>query len=149
VAGNPSGSTYLMLANFNDEALILPKATIVGVAEEISESLINKINAKTETNLREPTKSPRKRKNEALYYLLQSKLDHLTPEKRQYIEPVLVKYVHIFHDEETNDFKGTSVTEHQIPIGDAQHIRQNAICSPRRDGTTDTEKASKGCYSEN
>jgi hypothetical protein len=120
-----------MLANFSDETLILPKATIVGIAEEISESIVNRINAKAETNLNEPPKPPRKRKNEALYNkLLQGKLDHLTPEERQRIEPVLVKYAHIFHDEETNGFKGTSVIEHQIPVGDAQPIRRHPYRMP-------------------
>jgi hypothetical protein len=114
-----------MLANFSDETLIPPKATIVGVAEEVSESVVNRINAKAETNMNEPPKPPRKRKNEALYNkLLQGKLDHLTPEERQHIETVLVKYANIFHDEETNDFKGTSVIEHQIPVGDARPIRR-------------------------
>jgi hypothetical protein len=68
----------------------------------------------------------------------------LTPEDRQHIEPVIVKYTHIFHDEETNDFKGTTVIEHEIPIGDARPIRrplQNAICTSRGNGTTDSENA--------
>ena len=126
--GNSSGCTYVILANFSDENLILPKATIIGVAEEISESLVNKINAKAETNLSEPSKPPRRRKNEAFYNkLLQGKLDHLTPAERQHIEPILVKYAHVFHDEETNDFKGTTVIEHQIPVGDAKPITRPHI----------------------
>jgi hypothetical protein len=48
---------------------------------------------------------------------LQGKLDRLTPEERQHIETVLVKFAHIFYDEETNDFKGISAIEHQIPVG--------------------------------
>jgi hypothetical protein len=36
-----------MLANFSNDELILPKATILGVAEEVSESLVDRINAKT------------------------------------------------------------------------------------------------------
>jgi len=50
-------------------------------------------------------------------------MDHSTPEYRQHIEPVIMKYARRFHDEETNDFKGTTVTEHEIPIGDARPIR--------------------------
>jgi hypothetical protein len=42
----------------------------------------------------------RKRKNEALYNkLLAGKLDHLSSEEMQIIEPVLQKYAHNFHDE--------------------------------------------------
>jgi hypothetical protein len=125
-----------MLANFSDEELTVPKATILGVAEEISESLVDKINSRSEVNSTEPRKPPRKRKNEVLYNkLLKGKLYHLTPEDRQHIEPVIMKYAHIFHDE-INDFKGTTVIEHEIPIGDARSIRRppplhNAICTSR------------------
>jgi len=52
----------VMLANFSDEAVTIPKATVLGVAEGISESLMGKINAKSETNLIEPAKPPSKQK---------------------------------------------------------------------------------------
>jgi DNA-binding LacI/PurR family transcriptional regulator len=35
-----------MIANFSNEPLTIPKATIRGVAEEAAEALIDKINAK-------------------------------------------------------------------------------------------------------
>jgi hypothetical protein len=71
------------------------------------------------------------KEKEALYNkLLKGKLDHLTPEDRLHIEPVLVKYAHIFHDEETNDFKGTTVIEHEIQVGDAQPIRRPPYRTP-------------------
>jgi hypothetical protein len=70
-----------------------------------------------------PTK-PCRKKNEALHRkLLQKKLDHLSQEERQILEPVLLKYAHVFHDEETNDFKCTDVIEHEIIVGDVQPIR--------------------------
>jgi len=66
-----------------------------------------------------PTKPPRQKKNDASYQkLLSGKLDHLTLEDKQPIEPVLQKYAHVFHDEDTNDFKGTNFVEHQISVGD-------------------------------
>jgi len=40
------------------------------------------------------------------------------------IEPVLMKYAHVFHDEETNDFKGTEVIEHKIVLEDTRPIRK-------------------------
>ena len=46
------------VANFSDEALTIPKATVLGIAEGISESLVDKINARPETNLIEPAKHP-------------------------------------------------------------------------------------------
>jgi len=43
---------------------------------------------------------------------------------------LLQKYAHVFHDEDTNDFKGTNVTEHQILVGDAQPIRRPQYRNP-------------------
>jgi hypothetical protein len=34
-----------MIANVSAEALTIPKATVLGIAEEVSESVVNKINA--------------------------------------------------------------------------------------------------------
>jgi hypothetical protein len=104
-----------MLTNFSHETLTLPKSTVLGVAEEVSEELVDRINKPEETSLESPTRNRRKRKNEALYNkLLGGKLDHLRPEERQKIEPVLQKFAHVFHDEETNEFKSTHVIKHQI-----------------------------------
>jgi hypothetical protein len=36
----------------------------------------------------------------------------------------LVKYTHVFHDEELNDFKATNVVEYEIPVGDTKPIRR-------------------------
>ena len=100
------------------------------MAEEI-ECLVDKINSRGEVNSTEPSKPPRKRKNEVLYNnLLKGKLDHLTPEDRQHIEPVIMKYVHIFLAEETNDFKGTTVIEHEKNIGDARPVRRPPYRTP-------------------
>ena len=105
----------VMRVNFSDEAVT------IDIAEGISESLVDKINVRSEANSNVPAKQPGKRKNETLYNkLLQGKLHHLTPEEREHIEPVLIKYAHVFHD----DFKGTTVIENQIPVGDAQPIRR-------------------------
>jgi len=40
----PRNCAYVMLTNFSDEALTVPKATVIGVAEGISESIFDKIN---------------------------------------------------------------------------------------------------------
>jgi hypothetical protein len=116
-----------MVANFTNEALIVPKATVLGIAEGISESLVDSINSDSDL----PKKPCRKKKIEALYRkLLQKKLDHLSQEERQILEPVLLKYAHVFHDEETNDFKCTDVIEHEIIVGDAQPIRRPPYRTP-------------------
>jgi hypothetical protein len=72
--------------------------------------------------------SPVGEKNETLYQkLLKVKLDYLTEKERQVIETLLFKHAHVFHDEETNDFPGTNIVEHRIPVGDVQPIRQPHI----------------------
>ena len=116
---------HVMLANFSNEPLTIPKATILGVAGKASEALIDKINAKAQSRVNTPTKPLRKKKVNNLYdKLVLVKLDPLTPGDRQHIEPVLWKYAHVFHDEESNDFKETYVIEHQIIVGDANPIRR-------------------------
>jgi hypothetical protein len=120
-----------MLANFSSEELTIPKATILGVAEEVSESLVDKINSQAEFNADSPTRPPRIKRNEALLNkLLLGKLDHLTSENRQHNEPILRKYAHVFHGEDTNDFKATHVTEHQIFVGDARPTRKPPYRTP-------------------
>ena len=43
---------------------------------------------------------------------------------------MLVKYAHVFHGENNNDFKGTKVIEHQILVGDAKPIRKPPYRTP-------------------
>jgi len=51
-----------MLANFSNEPLVVPKATVLGVAEEISESLVDRINPKCRSKSDTPVKPTGKRK---------------------------------------------------------------------------------------
>ena len=97
---------------------------MLGVAEEVSEQIADRINPANQTHSKTP-RHPRQRKREALYNkLLHDKLDHLSQEDRLHIEPVLGKFEHVFHEEESNDFKGRDITEHQIDVGDARPIRR-------------------------
>jgi len=116
-----------MLADFSSETLTVPKATVLGLAEEVSEPLVNKVNSDA------PIKPRKREKNYALYQmLLPGKLDHLSRKERQLIEPVILKYAHVFHDEGTNDFKGTQVIEDEIPVGNARPIKRPPISHPLR-----------------
>jgi hypothetical protein len=40
------------------------------------------------------------------------------------MEPVLLKYRHVFHEDGSNDFQGTDLVEHIIVTGDAKPIRK-------------------------
>lgn len=117
-----------MLANFSEEEIILPKATVLGVAEGISESLIASVNdgPEFENQQRCQEQSTSKRANQSGKFskYLHDKLEHLDCQERQVLEPVLRKYRHVFHDEQSNDFKSTDVVEHQIDTGDVKPIRR-------------------------
>jgi hypothetical protein len=39
-----------MIANFSEEALIIPKATVLGIAEQVPEPLVDRINARSHEN---------------------------------------------------------------------------------------------------
>jgi hypothetical protein len=72
-----------MVANFSNEKLTIPKATVLGVAEKITEKLADTINAGDKPKSSLLDNQQRKKRNVALYRkLLQGKLDHLG---RQYI----------------------------------------------------------------
>jgi hypothetical protein len=74
---------YAMLANFSDQTLTVPKSTVLGITEDMSELLVEKINQGKETNANLSQKPKRKKKNEALYNkLLNGKLDHLNRKTR-------------------------------------------------------------------
>ena len=47
---------YCMIANFSDEALIIPKATVLRIAERIPETPVDIINARSHENVDPPTK---------------------------------------------------------------------------------------------
>jgi hypothetical protein len=86
----------VLLANSGREELTLPNATVLGVAEEISEKIVDAINAEKTTNTGFLT---RRRANSRLYYkLLKDKLDHLDSKEKRLIEPVLKMFAHVFHD---------------------------------------------------
>jgi hypothetical protein len=121
-------SVQVMLANYSREELTLPKATVLGVAEEISEQLVDAINVENITNTDSSTKG--RANNKRYYKLMKDKLDHLDNKKKGLIEPVLKKFAHVFHDEDINDFKSTTVVEHKIIVTDPTPIRRPQYRTP-------------------
>jgi hypothetical protein len=105
-------------------------ATIVGVAEEVSESVVNRINDGSEIDTSRPDKPQRKKRNEMYLTLLQGKLNHLTQQEKQLIVPVHIKYAQVFRYEEDNELKVTDVTEHEILVSDKKCTRQPQYRTP-------------------
>jgi len=74
----------VMAANFSKEELAIPKATVLRVAEEITEELLNKINADDKPKSDLVNDRQRNKRNELLYRkLLLGKIDHLSQEEKQ------------------------------------------------------------------
>jgi hypothetical protein len=101
--------------NFSHEEIELPNATVLGLAEETSASIVAKCNDEVQTN----SEHSRKFKcgvntvieDANFEQYLQDKLGHLTHKERSVMEPALRKYRHILHVEGSNDFKGTDLIE--------------------------------------
>jgi hypothetical protein len=106
----------------------LPKATVLGVAEKISDELVDAINIKETTNADFSTKQGPN--NKRYQNLLIDKLDHLDPKEKELIEPVLKIFAHVFQDENTNDFKFTNALEHKINVTGPTPIRRPQYRNP-------------------
>jgi len=66
-----------MLANFSNENLAILKATVLGMEEEMSESVMYNINNESESNSDGPKKPPRRKKNEKqMHGKLDSVIEH-------------------------------------------------------------------------
>ena len=119
---------HVMVVNFSEEEITLPKATVVGVAEEVSPSLVAAINDDAFTA---DSSSDRKRRHvntvtdEAKFReYLRDVLGHLPKHERAVMEPVLRKYQRVFHMNEDCQFQATDLVEHRIITGDAKPIRK-------------------------
>jgi hypothetical protein len=124
-SGKPGSSkvaVQVMVVNFSHEEVELPKATVLGMAEEVSESLVAAVNDGTEFEPRKNTsKAPI---DESFRKYLDDKLGHLSEEERSILEPVLVKYRNTFYVEGSTVLKGTDLVQHHIDTGDARPIRR-------------------------
>jgi hypothetical protein len=82
-----------MVANFSQEEIELPKATVLGVAEEKSESLVADINEPEFFKLNRVREPNCERKGDSndfwLRQYIQDKLGHLSSAERAVMEPVL------------------------------------------------------------
>jgi hypothetical protein len=56
-----------MLTDFSDVALTVPKATVLGIAEEMLESIVGKINKEGQPSFNAPSEPQICEKNEALF----------------------------------------------------------------------------------
>jgi len=102
-----------MLVNFSQEEIVLPRATIVVVAEEVSPCLVAAINDNDDSGNSSrslggnKTRRPVNTVTGAKYSkYLDSTLGHLTRKERSVLEPVLRKFQHVFHHDEDAEFLG-------------------------------------------
>jgi len=118
-----------MVVNVSQE-IVLPKATVLGVAEGISPCVVAEIND-SDSHRSPPyfvngkVRTKRDANTESKYSeYLEGVLGHLTRKERAVLEPILRKYRHVFHDDEAVEFKATDIVEHRIITGDARPIRK-------------------------
>ena len=72
-------SVHVMVASFSKQELTIPKATVLGIVEEVAESVVDKINAGSDDDASKPKTLGKQKRNELLYdKLLKGKLGHLT-----------------------------------------------------------------------
>jgi len=84
-----------MIAKFGDEELTLPKGTILGVAQEISENLVVSVSYGDDADRgTEYTffSGSNKELPKGFKKYIEEKLAHLSHAERKIIEPVLIKY---------------------------------------------------------
>jgi hypothetical protein len=92
---------------------------LLGIAEEVTEEIIDRIRVRDNNESQPLSYRQMESKNKTLYKkLLEGKLDHLSEDDRLTLQPVLLRYAHVFHDEQTNDFEATHMIEHQILVDD-------------------------------
>jgi len=118
---------HVKVVNFSHEETELPKGTILGVAEETSASIVAPIDEGI-SNFRSTEKTCRRVNmvvnDSSFKQYLQDKLGNLSRAERSVMEPILLKYRHVFHEESTNDFRGTDLVEHKNVTGNAKPIRK-------------------------
>jgi hypothetical protein len=129
LSGTQTGTlVHVMIVNFSHEETELPKATVLGVAEETSASIVAEINYEVKTNPKHIRKTQcgvnTVVEDGNFEQYLQGMLGHLLQKERSVMEPVVRMYRHIFHVEGRNDFKDTDLIEHRIITGDAKPIRK-------------------------
>jgi len=98
-----------MVVNFSQEERVLPKATVLGVAEAISPCVVADIND-SDSHRSPPcfVNGKVRAKRDATKYgeCLEGVLGHHTRKERAVLEPVLRKYRHVFHDDKAAEFEG-------------------------------------------
>jgi hypothetical protein len=119
------GRPVAMVANFSAEPLDLPKDSVVGTAEEMTESIVAMLDCNNGRPSGEgTTKSTPNKVNSKTKQYLRDSLAHLSDEERAETEPVLMRYAHVFHGEESGEFGKTDLVRHRIETGNAPAIRK-------------------------
>jgi hypothetical protein len=117
-----------MIVSFSHDIIELPKASVLGVSEANTKSLVAAINDAGASNSKCKGKTGREGSkvttDPTFRQYLKGKFEPLAGEERSVMEPLLMKYRHVFHQEGSNDFKGTDLVERTIGTGDAKPIRK-------------------------
>jgi hypothetical protein len=83
-------AVHVMVVNVSHQEVELPKGPVLGVAEEVSETLVAAVNDGPMSETRRD--APTVKIDASFQSYLNDKLSHLTQEERTVLEPVIVKY---------------------------------------------------------
>jgi hypothetical protein len=125
------GYVPIQIINLSLEEVELPKHICVGIASPTEACVGNelaRVQGVTQTHTLERGDEVQNQRTFELY--LNEKLGHLTARDRNYLEPVLRKYCHIFYQEGSSAIGCTSIVKHKIDTGDAQPIKKNPYRTP-------------------
>jgi hypothetical protein len=121
----------LIVVNFSEEKLTLPKGTILGIAQGISENLVSVSVEESVGKCTEQTFSgSNKEVSKGFKKYVDGKLAHLLRAEKEVIGRALIKYAGIFHDVEDNYFKSSNVVVHKIETGDGTPIKNVPYKTP-------------------
>jgi hypothetical protein len=91
-----------MIANFSHEAIKLPRATVLEVAEKTSASLVALIN---DSETQESGSRNESTDDSSFRQYVKDQLGHLTPRERSVLEPLIMKYRMFFTRKVTMNLK--------------------------------------------
>jgi hypothetical protein len=143
------GYVPIEIVNLSLEERGLPKNLCVGLASptelcegtEQEEILIT-------TGMASRLKDERDKRNREFEIYVTMKLEHLSDRDRDYLEPVLLKYSHLFYQEGSRVIGCTEQVKHKINTGDANPMKKKTLsdstCVKARSGGTHKRYAREG-----
>lgn len=125
---NGNTEVVLQLINYSKEPLEVPKNSLLGLAEELENKVLensfprNCVNKNNEVSCISRFKVSNEKLDYELNREIESKIEHLSSQDKKILQPVLFKYKHLFGEPELSGCKVN--IRHKIDTGDNPPIRK-------------------------